>query len=58
MRAMIAAESACTGRPETTSFHGLLRGMICIAATMASALAVLNSTGSLKRGSGPSARPA
>src|SRR3954470_199610 len=54
---MIASEFAWTGRREMSSFQGLSRGMICIAATMASAAGVLNKVGAETKGAGPRMRP-
>src|SRR5438477_434766 len=41
----MASELAKRGRCETSSFHGLVTGMICIAETTASASGVLNRVG-------------
>src|SRR3989442_5710846 len=56
--AIIVSELASTGRRETSSFHALSTGKICIAATMASASVVLNRTELVTTGAGPRRRPA
>ena len=53
--AIIAAEFDSSGRREMSSFHGLSRGMICIAETIASAAGVLNNVGVVTTGAGPRA---
>ena len=56
--ATMASELVSVGRREMSSFHALSAGKTCIAARIASASGVLNSTALVTLGAGPRRRPA
>src|SRR5215204_4176067 len=55
--AIIASELDSSGRAEISSFQALVTGKTCIADTIVSACAVLNTTVLVTTGAGPRIRP-